>query len=351
MSLLMAGGLVAMSTAAFAGSASAAKIPKKSIPITTLDFGLSDANAGYMPAYIAEDQGFFAKNHLKVNLVPFTGGGSAVEAAMESGSVQGVLGGLEYFAANAEGVTQVKIVGEMEASHYGIYVTPGITSGKDLIGKKIGTSSLSGAEFIYWHFVLNYFGVSPSQVTFVVISGGAGKIAALENGAVNAIIDDPTQVVGIGQDLLYAPTKIPQVPLATYVFNDSFLRNHTEAMKEFFKSVDEADAWIFAKKSNLAVAQAECTDQGSQQGPGLLASECSLSSEAPHRSNAYTWTGTNALDIPGWSKAYAAACQAISASCALAEQDTMDTQFVGTNPRYIQDPNRFKYIAPANYVK
>lgn len=142
---------------------------------TKLTVGFTGANA-FMPAFVAKDQGFFAKRGLDVTmqLVPI---GSTLPGALASGSLQ--VGGLTapvFLLANEGGIELQIAAGSSLQSKanptVGVVAREGlnIKTAADFRGKKVGAPGLNGVNHVIFLKWLKNGGVDPRQVTFVEAS-------------------------------------------------------------------------------------------------------------------------------------------------------------------------------------
>jgi len=142
---------------------------------TKLTVGYTGANA-FMPAFVAKDQGFFAKRGLDVTmqLVPV---GSTLPGAIASGSLQ--VGGLTapvFLLANEGGVElQIAASSSLQSKAnptVGVVAREGlnIKTAADFRGKKVGAPGLNGVNHVIFLKWLKDGGVDSKQVTFVEAS-------------------------------------------------------------------------------------------------------------------------------------------------------------------------------------
>jgi NitT/TauT family transport system substrate-binding protein len=290
--------------------------------VTTINFGFSDLRVDQTPMLVARDEGFFTKNHLVVNYKEFNGGGSTVAAALASNSLDGAHGSLEFLESNAKNITNLVAVQQVSQSAYEIFAANSITSVSQLAGKKIGVSSLSGAEYIWWNSALPALGIPVKDVHFVVISGGSAKFAALKSGAIDAVVDTVGHQPSSAPKPLVTFDKLPQQP-HLIAFNKSWLDANKTAVQEFVTSINEATAWV---KTHSAQATKIC-----EKDENATSDECDLSSDIKPASP-WTWSSTGALDAqsivdtaPDLEKLYpGVTSNGIKAF--------LDTSFTGTKP-------------------
>lgn len=142
---------------------------------TKLTLGYTGANA-FMAAFVAKDQGYFAKRGLDVTLqlVPV---GSTLPGALASNSLQvGTLTPPVFLLAN-EGGVEIQIVAgaTLQAkSNVTLGVSAregsGIKTPADFRGKKVGVPGLNGVNHVMLLKWLKNAGVDAKQVTFVEAS-------------------------------------------------------------------------------------------------------------------------------------------------------------------------------------
>ncbi len=97
---------------------------------------------GVVPYVIADQQGFFTREHLTVQLVPLDGGTDQMVKRLDAGDVEISSSATPYFIqAVAEGRSQdVAIAAATANPIYSLMVKPGIKSFADLKGKTLGLS-------------------------------------------------------------------------------------------------------------------------------------------------------------------------------------------------------------------
>jgi ABC-type nitrate/sulfonate/bicarbonate transport system substrate-binding protein len=99
-------------------------------------------SVGVVPYVIADQQGFFKREHLAVQLVPLDGGTDQMVKRLDAGDVEISSSATPYFIqAVAEGRSQdVAIAAATANPIYSLMVKPGIKSFADLKGKTLGLS-------------------------------------------------------------------------------------------------------------------------------------------------------------------------------------------------------------------
>jgi NitT/TauT family transport system substrate-binding protein len=139
----------------------------------------------YLPAYIAQTNGFFKEEGLEVELIVMRGARSGVQALV-SGDVQFGLALGAAFSAIWSGA-DLKILGQMtNMLPFSLIVRPEIQRIEDLKGKRIGASVGSTTHALVYD-LLKMRGIDPDKgVEYVNIPGAGPRIAALEKGLIAA---------------------------------------------------------------------------------------------------------------------------------------------------------------------
>ncbi len=150
----------------------------------------------YLPLTIAERRGFFKDEGLDAEIVDFPGGAKALEA-MVGGSADVVSGAYEHtISMQAKGINimAVALQGRYNSIVLGIRKdkAQSFKSLRDLKGMKVGVTAPGSSTN---HFVSNLLvknGLQPDDVSIIGVGSGAGAVAAIKKGSVDAIANlDP----------------------------------------------------------------------------------------------------------------------------------------------------------------
>jgi NitT/TauT family transport system substrate-binding protein len=149
----------------------------------------------YLPAELTERLGYFKEQGLDVKLESQPSGANA-ETALVAGQVDGVVGfydhtiDLQTKGKCIQSVVQfANVPGEVEI----VRKDSGISSTKDLKGKKLGITSPGSSTDFLTQYLAGKAGAGSSEYTTVTAGAGATFIAALQNGGIDAgMTTDPT---------------------------------------------------------------------------------------------------------------------------------------------------------------
>ncbi len=196
--------------------------------------------------YVAEDQGFFAKNGLNVTIKGYSMGTQAI-AGMENGDVD-ISSSAEYPIVVAAFQKQnVSIIGNIDKYQIMSIVCRndrGIGNYSDLNGKKIGVAKGAIAEFYLGRF-LDLCGISIQNVTLVNIPTNDQAVDAILNGSVDAVVI-PNNNIGtlmghVGGNPVIWPVQNNQSAYDILAGRNEWIDTHPESINNFLRSLDQAE--------------------------------------------------------------------------------------------------------------
>jgi NitT/TauT family transport system substrate-binding protein len=159
-------------------------------PSMDLTIGYTAIGAAYSDLYVCEDRGVFKKNGLNVKLTRLNSS-SQLLASLSSNSVQIGAGVASSTAAGIlRGVDLRYIALPMPKYYVEMWGKPALGSAADLKGKKVGLSSPGSLGDAAFHALLADKGLE-GQVEPVYLKSVPAEVAALEQGAVDAIVTQP----------------------------------------------------------------------------------------------------------------------------------------------------------------
>ena len=155
------------------------------------------ANVQFLPAFVALEKGFYKREGLDPELISVR---SAVTA------VQALLGNQIHFIFSVgpqmpsvwEGADIILLAQMIGRPTFSLIVTPEIQKVTDLKGKKIGVS-FGGSTFAGTKAVLELYRMNPDKdVQYISIPGSQPKIAALQQGIIQAaLLAPPSDYVAV----------------------------------------------------------------------------------------------------------------------------------------------------------
>jgi NitT/TauT family transport system substrate-binding protein len=198
--------------------------------------------AMYMPAYIAEEKGFFKRRELDSKIVTFSRSNDI--NALVSGDIQFDQTSPDKVIHSALGGFPVRMVmATTRGLNLALAVQPAIKSAGDLKGKSVAVTSFSGLPYTGLLLCLKELGMSKDQVVPLNIGGKSARFEALVHGRVAAAILDPpytTMATKAGYKLLVdlAPLDVPYLRNVVAV-SQKALREDSATIARFVEALSE----------------------------------------------------------------------------------------------------------------
>ena len=155
--------------------------------------------AMYLPAYIAEEKGFFRRRELDTKIVTFSRSNDI--NALVSGDIQFDLTAPDKVIHSSLGGYPVKMVmGTARGLNLALVVHPSIRSAAELRGKSVAITGFSGLPYTGLLLCLKELGLSKEQVVPLNIGGKSACYESLINNRVPAAILDPPYTTMAAKD-------------------------------------------------------------------------------------------------------------------------------------------------------
>jgi NitT/TauT family transport system substrate-binding protein len=145
----------------------------------------------YLPLTIADRQGYFKDEGLNVTIVDFKGGSQSLQALVGR-SVDVVTGAYEHtirMQAKGQDIRALIELGRFPGIALAVRkeLAAKIKTPADLKGMKIGVTAPGSSTNMFAAYLLVKNGVKPDEVAFIGVGGGAGVVAAIKKGDIDAI--------------------------------------------------------------------------------------------------------------------------------------------------------------------
>jgi NitT/TauT family transport system substrate-binding protein len=228
-------------------------------PLTMVVLGYAAINGRVVPLWIAEEQGFLARNGLQAEQV-YMRGAPLLVAGMASGDLQfGRSGGSATLAAIGAGY-DFKIVATFSSRNtYDLIARPNIKRPEDMRGKKIALNSIGGTGWMGVLFWLEHFGLDQTrdQINMQVLGDQPIMMQAVESG-----IADIAALDGVfskhlrqkGFTVLGESANLPQRTVGqAMVVPQAFLSQRPDVVENYLKAEIEALAFSVAPKNKAVV--------------------------------------------------------------------------------------------------
>lgn len=229
---------------------------KKEVEITIA------AEMSLLPAtlWVAENQGFFKKQNIKLNIIEFDSGRNALEAMLKDASINistvaqtpvvfNSFNNEQYviFATMAYSVDDIKVLARKDH---------GIEKPSDLKGKKVGATKRSTGHYFLEGF-LNHYDFTLNDVELVDINAAKLK-GKLESGSLDAITSWEPHISNaeksIGKDklsLFISPT--PFRKDFYFTTQKKYAEKNRDILQRFLAATIEAEEYINNNKHNSQV--------------------------------------------------------------------------------------------------
>lgn len=214
----------------------------------------------YAPLTIAEKLGYFRDAGLTPEIIDVPGGSKALEALV-GGSAEITAGAFDHLiqmqAKNQE-IVGVILFGRhptfalaVRSEKASMYRDP-----KDLRGMRVGVTALGSQTQFMVEYLAIQAGLAPSEISFVSVGSGTGAVAAIRNGAVDAVVTgEPalTALTSAGDAKVVADTRTNEgtikvygglYPSGTMYARADFINQNPRTIQAFALAILRALAWI-----------------------------------------------------------------------------------------------------------
>jgi NitT/TauT family transport system substrate-binding protein len=249
-------GLAALAALAFALGAAAQAPEKKKITIAVGGKNLFY----YLPLTVAERNGYFRDEGLEVEIPNFAGGAQALRALV-GGSADMVSGAYEHTINMVAKKQPIKAVVLQAKYSSMVLVLPKeraakYRSGKDLKGMKVGVTAPGSSTNMFVNNLLAKDGLKPSDVVIVGVGTGAGAVAAMEKGEIDALVNlDPvvTQLETTGKFVSVVDSRTEKGMKDVYggdyhasviYAQEEFIRKNPNTVQAVVNAIVRANRWI-----------------------------------------------------------------------------------------------------------
>jgi NitT/TauT family transport system substrate-binding protein len=214
----------------------------------------------YLPLTVAEQLGYFKDEGLDLKIVDFAGGSQALRALV-GGSADVVSGAFEHtvnMQAKGQQLRAIVLMGRAPQIVLGVNpkTMPHFKTVADLKGKKIGVTAPGSSTNVMANFVLAKAGLKPSDVSIIGVGAGAGAVAAMRSGQIDAMsnLDPVISLLTRSNDLkIVSDTRIVAVadqvfggpmPAGCLYLQQSFIDKHPRTVQALANAIVRADQWI-----------------------------------------------------------------------------------------------------------
>lgn len=204
-------------------------------------------STGYLPLYVAMDQGFFAEEKIKLKILTVEGGAGHTNAVLTKQAFA-FIGGPEHNAfAKAKGAELRTVANVVNRGNVYLVARKG-TGPKDrnfsayMKGKRIATQAYGGTPNSITRYLLKEWGLKPTDVQLQEISASAALSAIKTGNADIAVTTEPLLTRGIREGLWDEPFFNVPMELGDYAYSTLNVRKESidkepEIMAAFVRAV------------------------------------------------------------------------------------------------------------------
>jgi NitT/TauT family transport system substrate-binding protein len=214
----------------------------------------------YLPLTVAERNGYFKQEGLEVEIPNFAGGSQALRALV-GGSADMVSGAYEHTINMVAKKQPIKAVVLQARYSSMVLLMPKeraakYKGGRDLKGLKIGVTAPGSSTNMFVNNLLAKDGLKPSDVVIVGVGTGAGAVAAMEKGEIDALVNlDPviTQLESTGKFASVVDSRTEKGMKEVYggdyhasviYVQDDFIRKNPNTVQAVVNAMVRANRWI-----------------------------------------------------------------------------------------------------------
>ena len=162
---------------------------KTAVAADSVKISISNVEGSFLFGAVAAKKGFFAEENLNAELIRIAG--NVMVPAMANGDIDYTLMFGSVVRATLSGFP-FKVAGSFVDSPIGALVgKTTVTTPQSLKGKSIAVSSFGAGAYVTAVLTVQHLGMSPNEVKLVASGGDAGRLAALQNGLVDAALLNP----------------------------------------------------------------------------------------------------------------------------------------------------------------
>ena len=272
---LIAGGgaaLVALPLALSGGGTAAASAhPRAATASVVIGEPLSPPLVPQQAPFIAQELGFFAKEHLNVKIAYMPNGLESELGTTAKSITLGMAGGSDSIEAAAQGAPIHAVWVDYQKLDLVCIGGPKVKSVKDLVGQAVGSTGAGGFSQTTMDACLTAGGVKPSQVREITMTR-AEFVPALSTGRIEAAVfhaDDAYTVLHSikGAHILNKLYQtLPQYWYGSFNVRDAYAKAHPTVVEHAIAALIMADRWMMNPKNNARFVSLAMKNSGESKG-------------------------------------------------------------------------------------
>ncbi len=206
----------------------------------------------YLPIYVAQQAGFFAKQGVSAELRYTNGGPLATQLVANGNADLAHIVWQPAIQASLRGAKGRFIYGTYTRSSFFVAVPPesGIKTPADLAGKRVGVFNMASPALFLVRSMARSAGLKPDAVSFFPVGLGAQALAALSSGQVDALAlwdSEYANYAAIGHELRYIQHPVlGSIGNGGFYASDASIAAKKPALASFCRALAQATAYLLA---------------------------------------------------------------------------------------------------------
>ncbi|HWO43483.1 MAG TPA: ABC transporter substrate-binding protein [Candidatus Eisenbacteria bacterium] len=215
-------------------------VPEARAQKANFTVGFSAFSSAFMPAFVADQSGYFSQEGVGVRLVFFQSGVSLMQSVIAGEAHIGMGSVPELVTAVNAGARVRAVWGISNLMPFAVITRPHIRTFNDLKGKRIAVSSRGSLSEFLMTYVLKHKGIDSREVTYLAVGGVPTRFAAIQSGAVDASLISSAhfeKAKQSGLNLLFMVADlIPEWPQNVIYVREEFLNDRDAEFRSFLKA-------------------------------------------------------------------------------------------------------------------
>jgi len=207
--------------------------------------------------YAAQQQGFFKKHGLEVELIEFRGDATSTKALLAGEVDINLMGSTASMVTASKGskirlwlvpqpVTPFSLVARKEAA----------TTLQGLVGKNVAVSGIGAYSYHIPRMVLARNGIEPDKAKYIALGSPADRFKALLAGKIDATVVRTIEAAKLAQypeiiTLAQVSKVLPEIPDNFLMAREEYIAKNPETMYKLTRALIEANRWMAANKAGM----------------------------------------------------------------------------------------------------
>lgn len=245
--------------------------------LKVLRLGAGAAGFNWLPVFVGERRGAFARQGLKLDIQRL-GSVDKATAAVKSGAVDLAITPPEGAIRDCVSGGQLRIIGgNVNRLPLTLIAHSRYRRIEDLRGKKLGTSSMTEGTALYTMEMFRQHGLNyPGDYEFAVVGVHPARWKALQEGTIDAAVQlIPLNFVAIDagySNLGEVSDYIPEIVFTALIADERWAESRRADLVAFLRVLKEATAWVYdpANDEELIALASEITQAEGKYGRQAL---------------------------------------------------------------------------------